>query len=295
MRGARPQAAIEQLIERGGVIRRGDALVVACSGGADSVALVAALQAVSNAMRLSLSIAHVNHGLRVSAWQDECVTLRIATTYALPIDIIPLQSAEHDEQSMREARYAALVATAKRRGATAVATAHHAEDQSETTLMALFRGAGPEGLAGMRSRRRFAPELDLVRPLLRVTSEALRQYCHAQALPYAVDPTNADLSFRRNAVRSALEALRPLFPGLDEAVARAAELVGDEAEAAQRADLRKRVRQRLADEAALRDVNFEHVEAAVRAMESGHSGSFHMKAGVRLEIRAGSIAGIRKE
>jgi tRNA(Ile)-lysidine synthase len=295
MRGARPQASIERLIERGGALRHGDRVAIACSGGADSVALACALNALAKPMRLTLSIVHVNHGRRASAWQDECVTLRIAAACELPIDVIALPPGAGDENALRESRYQALIAAAQRRHATVVATAHHAEDQSETTLLALFRGAGPEGLAGMRMRRPIAPDLDLVRPLLRLPAERLRQYCHAQALPYAVDPTNADLGLRRNGVRAALDALRPLFPGLDEAVARAAELVGDEALAAQRAELRRRVRDRLAREQALRDVDFEHVEAAVRAIEGGRSGTFHMKAGVRLEIRSGTIAGIKKE
>jgi tRNA(Ile)-lysidine synthase len=294
MRGARPQAAIEQAIERDAIVVRGERIVAACSGGADSVALVAALHAVSKPMALELSIVHVNHGTRGSAWQDECVALRLAATFELPIEIVALDGIAGDENALREARYAALLAAAKRSNATAVATAHHAEDQSETVLLALFRGAGPEGLTGMHPRRPLGDGVELARPLLRFPAAALREYCHAESLPYAVDPTNAEAGRRRNAVRSALEALRPLFPGLDEAVSRAAHLVGEEAHAPERAQLRRRVRERLAAEDTLRDVDFAHVEAAVRALESGASGSFYMKAGIRLEIQSGSIAGISK-
>jgi tRNA(Ile)-lysidine synthase len=295
MRGARPRASIERSIRQSGALRPGERVIAACSGGADSVALVSALHAVAKPMRLTLRVVHVNHGLRASTYQDECISLRVAGEYELPIEVVTLPPGPRDEQTLRAARYEALAATAVHHNATAVATAHHAEDQSETTLLALFRGAGPDGLAGMRVRRPLAPGVDLVRPLLRVSTEALRGYCHARALPYAIDPSNSDSSLRRNAVREALEALRPLFPGLDEAVARAAELVAEEAVASRRAELRRRVRDRLAGEEALRDVDFEHVEAAVRALETGRSGTFHMKAGVRLEIRRGAIAGITKE
>lgn len=294
MRGARPQAAIEQSIERDDVVRHGERVVVACSGGADSVALVAALHAVAKPMELSLSVTHVNHGTRQSAWQDECVALRIAATFELPIDVVALDALADAESELRAARYTALADIARRRAAGVVATAHHAEDQCESVLLALFRGAGPEGLTGMLPRRTLVEGIDLARPLLRFSATGLRGYCHAEALPYAVDPTNADHDRRRNAVRSALEALRPLFPGLDEAVARAAHLVGDEARAPQRAELRRRVRDRLAQEDTLRDVDFTHVEAAVRALESGGSGSFYMKAGIRLEIERGTIAGISR-
>jgi hypothetical protein len=94
-------------------------------------------------------------------------------------------------------------------------------------------------------------------------------------------------------VREALEALRPLFPGLDAAVARTADLVGEELERTDRAALRRRVREALDTEEALRDVDFEHVEAAVRALERGGSGRFHMKTGLELEITDGAIA-VRK-
>ncbi len=259
------------------------------------MALVAALHAVSTRIALHLRIGHVNHGVRASAWQDECVVLRIAATYELPVDVIALPHGSGNEQRLREARYAALIDAAQGHHCTAIATAHHAEDQSETVLLALLRGSGPSGLAGMPARRRLRQGLDLARPLLSVPSEVLLEYCHARALPFAVDPTNADTGLRRNAVREALEALRPLFPGLDGAVARAAELVHAEREASDRAGLRRRVRERLASQGELRDIDFAHVEAAVRALEGGRTGTFHMKPGLWLKIEQGSIAGIKRE
>ena len=290
VRGAHPELALERSIEEGRAIRRGDRVTIACSGGPDSVALAAALHAIAKPMELTLAIAHVNHGIRASAWQDECVVLRIAATFDMPCDTIGLQMQARDEASLRDARYAALVESAARAGSNVIATAHHAEDQTETVLLALFRGAGSEGIAGMRARRAIAEGIELVRPLLRAPSSELIAYCQTRALPYAIDPTNADAGLRRNAVREALDALRPVFPGLDPAVARAAEITGEEREGSPRAGLRRSVRERLGQEHDLRDVDFAHVEAVVRAIERGASGSFHMKPGVRLEIEAGSIA-----
>jgi tRNA(Ile)-lysidine synthase len=290
VRGARPESAIEQTIERDGIVRKGERLVIACSGGADSVALAAALAAVRNPMELELTLAYVNHGTRESAFQDECVALRIGATFGIPVCIAQLSGKKRDEASLREARYEALASIARDRGANAVATAHHQEDQSETVMLALLRGTGPDGIGGMRPRRELIDGVDLVRPLLRIAADDLRYYCHVHALPYAVDPTNADAGQRRNAIREALEALRPLFPGLDAAVARTAELVGEELGRTGRAEMRRRVRDALDAEESLRDVDFEHVEAAVRALEAGSSGRFHMKAGVELEIADGAIA-----
>jgi tRNA(Ile)-lysidine synthase TilS/MesJ len=183
---------------------------------------------------------------------------------------------------------------ANRRNCSAVVTAHHAEDQSETVLLALLRGTGPTGLRGMERRRRLATGIDLARPFLKIPSERLRAYCHARALPYAVDPSNARANLRRNAVREALVALRPLFPSLDAAVARAADVVAGEREGTPRAKLRRAVREQLGKETDLRDIDFLHVEEAVRALEEGRSGTFHMKAGIALRIEDGAVAGITK-
>ncbi len=289
MRGAKPEASIEQAIERDGVVRRGEHVLVACSGGADSVALVHALATVRKPMDLTLTLAHVNHGTRASAWQDECVVLRIGATFGLPVRVAALEGRDRDEAALRDARYDALVTIARTEGANVVATAHHREDQSETVLLALLRGAGPEGLRGMPARRPLAERLELARPLLRIAAEELRYACHVFALPYAVDPSNADRGLRRNALRAALDSLRPLFPGLDAAVARTAELLGAEYSGTERADLRREVRAVLAAQESLRDIDFEHVEAAVRTIERGGSGRFHMKKGVELRVEQGII------
>lgn len=295
MRGAHPEREVERTIERSGVIAQGERVLVACSGGPDSIALAAGLRAVAQPLKLVPRVAFVNHGLRESAWQDECVVLQVAAQLDLPADVVALQTEARDEQALRTARYDALIELACRRECSVVATAHHAEDQSETVLLALLRGTGPAGLRGIGARRPLAPGLDVARPFLGIPSETLRAYCHARVLPYAVDPTNSQTSLRRNAVREALTALRPLFPGLDAAVARATEVVTDERDASPRARLRRGVRAELEREDDLREIDFLHVEAAVRALEDGRTGTFHMKPGITLRIERGTIAGITKE
>ncbi len=294
MRGARPEREVERAILQSDAIRRGERVLIGCSGGPDSVALTGALHVVAKRLELTLFAAFINHGARESAWEDECVALELAARYEIPLEIIALTTSGTDEQRLRAARYRALCATAKRQACGVIVTAHHAEDQSETVVLALLRGAGPDGLRGMPRRRRIAPHVELARPLIGVPSETLRAYCHANALPYAVDPTNSHLGLRRNAVREALATLRPLFPELDRAVARAAELVADERDASPRADLRHSIRERLAAEDGLRDVDFSHVEAAVRALERGGTGIFHMKPGIALRIERGTIRGIQR-
>ncbi len=170
-----------------------------------------------------------------------------------------------------------------------VATGHTAEDQTETILLALFRGTGPSGLSGIPQRRALMPGIDLVRPLLSCERGEVRRYAQSAGLPFAVDPTNADVELRRNAVREALGALRPAFPGLDGAVARAARLVAAELQGAPEAGLRRQVRETLEQHEALRGVEFEHIEAAVRALARGRSGHFSMGRGLELTIESGRL------
>jgi tRNA(Ile)-lysidine synthase len=292
VRGAHPERDLEATIERSGALRNDERVLVACSGGPDSVALAASLHALAARSGIELRIAHVNHAVRASAWQDECLVLELGARLGVPLAIVALERGTDDEQRLRTARYAALVATAKRLDCAVIATAHHAQDQSETVLLALLRGSGPAGLSGMPVRRGLDAGIDLARPLLSAEPEELRGYCHARALPYAADPTNADVGRRRNAVREALTTLRPLFPGLDRAVARAARVIADEHEDSGRAQLRRRVRERFAAADELRDIDFAHVEAAVRALESGQSGIYFMKPGIGLRIENGSMRGI---
>lgn len=295
MRGTHPERAIEQAVTQDGVICSGDRVLVACSGGSDSVGLAAILASLAKPMELTIALAHVNHGVRTSAWQDEAVVLRVGAALGAPVTVAALHAGKRDEATLRDARYDALLDVARKRRANVIATGHNAEDQTETVLMALFRGTGPQGLAGMPARRPIAAGIDLARPLLRIEREDIRAYVQAAGLPYAVDPTNADLQLRRNAVREALAALRPLFPGLDAAVSRAAQVVDAELAGAPEALLRRHVRDTLRENQALRGVDFEHVEAAVRALERGRSGRFSMGPGVELTIENGELTVHREQ
>jgi len=268
---------------------------VACSGGPDSVALASLLAELKNKLELTLTLGHVNHAQRASAWQDEAVVLRLGAMFDFPIATIDLPPARRNEADLRKGRYHGLCELASRYGATAVATGHTAEDQTETVLLALFRGTGLSGLRGMPERRPLATGITLVRPLLGIGRASLRRYCHGRMLPYALDPSNADLGGRRNAVRAALEDLRGVFPALDAAVSRTSDIVRREAEAAEPAALRRRVRAILRDADVLRDVSFEHIEAAARGVKNARSGRFFMTRGVELRIKDGEFQLRRSE
>ena len=136
-------------------------------------------------------------------------------------------------------------------------------------LLALFRGTGIDGLAGMPPRRPLTERVELVRPVLRVTHAELATELRRSALPYALDPTNAQTRYRRNALRAPLAALRDEFPRLDRAVARCAAIVRGELERSARGQARSALRDALRKRNLLRDVPFERIEAMLDAGERG--------------------------
>jgi tRNA(Ile)-lysidine synthase len=131
----------------------------------------------------------------------------------------------------------------------------------------------------MPPRRPLAAGVDLVRPLLRVTHAELRAELHRLALPYALDPSNAETRYKRNALRGRLDDLRADFPDLDAAVARCAEIVRAERSGDERAAARDDLRRRLRERDVLRDIPFERIEAALDAPNA----RVFLKAGVTLE------------
>ncbi len=289
MRGAHPERDLEIAVLRERALLVGRKISVACSGGADSVALVAVLATLAERLDLQLRVAYVHHATRRSAWQDECVVLRVGAGLGIPVDTLAIEPEGGDEATLRDRRYEALLEHARAWGNDAIVTAHHAQDQTESVLLALFRGAGERGLGGMRVRRPISSEVELLRPILAVDEEVLRAYCHVRTLPYAVDPSNAELDVRRNAVRDALDALRPRFPGLDRAVARAAKIAGNAAAAedADRAAARRwlaaALMRRLGREAGA----FERVDALLAAIERGGSGRYGLGGGTSVRLHDG--------
>ncbi|MGH7728950.1 MAG: tRNA lysidine(34) synthetase TilS, partial [Vulcanimicrobiaceae bacterium] len=224
MRGARPDAALEQALARRVAPQQGETLVAAVSGGPDSAALAALLCRAAPARKATVVLAYIDHGVRGAVVQDEAVVLGIAAALGAPLAIRALARGLRGEAALREARYAALAAIAGERGARRIVTAHHARDQSESVLLALLRGCGPSGLGGIEPVRPLGPHLSLERPLLETEPEELFAYALRRGLPVARDPSNANPSLRRNALRAALCELRRSLPHLDAAVARCARI-----------------------------------------------------------------------
>ncbi|MHA7966167.1 tRNA lysidine(34) synthetase TilS [Paenibacillus sp. CAU 1782] len=216
--------------------RDGDTIVVAVSGGPDSMALLHLLHAVSSERRLRLVAAHVNHGFRGEESERELQTVvRFAESMEIPCETVTLDMPAYLEKNRlnlqaaaREKRYAFLHETAVRHGASVIALAHHADDQAETVLMRLIRGAGLGGLSGM-SDKRAEKNMELIRPLLRMNKSDLLRYCEDYDIPYMVDSSNAKRDYFRNQVRlDVLPYLEQYNPRLSSSLQRLAEVAGAE-------------------------------------------------------------------
>jgi tRNA(Ile)-lysidine synthase len=198
-------------------------LAVAYSGGADSTAL---LYACAGHWPGQVTAIHIHHGLQTAA--DDFVRRCEATCAALsvPLHVAHVKAhkagGESPEDAARKARYTALAAAAKALQLPTVLLAQHADDQVETMLLALSRGAGVAGLAGMPERFERGG-VQFVRPLLTVSAQAIRDWLDRQGIAYINDPSNADLAYTRNKIRhQLLPALGAVFPQYRETFARTA-------------------------------------------------------------------------
>lgn len=214
----------------------GAGLVVAVSGGPDSVALLRALMDVRADASVPLVVAHLNHQLRgdasdadeafVRTLHDDVVTHRL--------DVAALARVRHDnlEATAREARYRWLADVARQRQLRFVATGHTADDQAETVLHRLLRGTGLDGLRGIAGRRPLSSEVEVVRPLLRVTREQILAYLDELGQPARFDETNQDVRYTRNRIRHDLLPLlaRDYNPRVVETLTRLADQASEAAE-----------------------------------------------------------------
>ena len=197
----------------------GAKLVLAVSGGPDSVALMAMAARWSGgpgAGGAPLHVATVDHGLRPASRAEAGRVAEAAAALGLPHAILPWEGpkpATAIQERARAARYALLAAHARTLGATHVLTGHHADDQAETVLLRLTRGSGVAGLAGMRRDTVLVPGVRLVRPLLGLRKADLVAFCRREGLATVHDPSNADPAYARARLRARAATLAGL--GLD--------------------------------------------------------------------------------
>ncbi|HEX3658450.1 MAG TPA: tRNA lysidine(34) synthetase TilS [Pirellulales bacterium] len=214
-------------------------VVVAVSGGPDSLALARGLLELRQPGPGRLMLAHFNHGLRPEADQDEQFVVELGRALGVPCHVgrscVREQAAEQGdgiEAAARQARYDFLHRTAHQAGARYIATAHTADDQVETILHRIVRGTGLAGLAGIPRSRPLDPGLALIRPLLAVRRSEVIEYLASIGQPYCTDRSNTDLRFTRNRVRRLLVPLleEQFNPQVQEALLRLGRLAGESQE-----------------------------------------------------------------
>lgn len=260
-RHACEQAVCEWLQSQPFTVRAADqapgapTLAVAFSGGADSTALLLATQASWPGGLVAL---HVHHGLQAAADDFEsharstCETLGVELrVMRAAVQIAPGQS---PEDAARTARYTCLAEMALRSGAACVLLAQHADDQAETLMLALSRGAGLPGLASMAPRFE-RHQMLFARPLLQLSGASLREYVGQRGVGFVEDPSNADQRFTRNRIRAVLmPAWERCFPGVRQRLIRSA---GHAAQA-----------QRLLEDLARIDLNTTGVPPRLQALQA---------------------------
>lgn len=321
-------AQVQDFIRRWDLLSPGDGVVIGVSGGPDSLCLLHVLVRLKATLRLRLHVAHLHHGLRgTDADADAAFVADLARQWGLPATVVKRDVPAIAralglafEEAARRVRYAFLAHTAAQVGAMKVAVGHNADDQAETVLMHLLRGAGPAGLRGMLPATPLSayrlldtlpdfplpsPPPILIRPLLETPRAEVEQYCAEQGLKPRFDRSNLDTTYFRNRLRHELLPLLETYnPNIRRRLCHTAEVVaadyallerlrewawkevvleeGKEAilfdrhgwEAQHRSLQRSLIREaayRLCPH--LRDVDFVHVENALRVAEEGKTGA----------------------
>jgi len=317
---------VRRTIRRHGLCPPGTRLLIALSGGSDSVALTLILRELAPNGGFSLAgLAHVNHRLRPTADRDEQFCRALADRFELPIVVSHLDVAAYaaterlgTEEAARRARYAFLHRCAADLNADRIATGHTRDDQAETFLLKLIRGAGLTGLGGIYPRRGA-----LIRPLLDVSRADLREYLKARGESWMDDETNSDLTNPRNRIRHrVIPELDASYGGVVSAsIARAAGLARDDGTwlysladrrygelastdaagvtfsadelSAEPEPVRRRILLKALREVAnMREVALEHVEAAADILNGTSAGADLPAA--RLELQRGKLVLLRK-
>jgi tRNA(Ile)-lysidine synthase len=228
------QTALPELLRKAVAesVRLGDRLLVAVSGGPDSMALLH----LCRGLPYQVLVGHVDHALRAGSAADARFVAEQAHRLGFKAAIQRVDVRRYAranglgiEEAARDQRYAALSAMARRCGCRAVLTAHTADDQAETVLMNWLRGAGPAGLAGMPPARPLEGGRVLLRPLLEVQRMDLLSFLKSQKGISRLDPTNRNTRFHRNRIRRVLlPSLLQAYPGLSGRLGQAAAIFREE-------------------------------------------------------------------
>ncbi len=199
-----------EYIKRHNMVEPGDHLAVGVSGGADSVCLLLVLDALRDLLPFSMTVVHVEHGFRgQESLADASFVENLCKERGLPFRMFSVNMEELAraegislEEAGRKLRYQCFLQVCREQGANKIAVAHHRDDQAETVLMHLFRGAGLKGLCGMAPVRSAGePGILVIRPLLDIGREDIEQWLREQGISWRTDATNEETVYTRNMLR----------------------------------------------------------------------------------------------
>jgi tRNA(Ile)-lysidine synthase len=311
----------QQTVASGRLWRAGEKLLVGVSGGPDSVALLHLLCATGQ----SPVVAHVNHRLRgADSDRDERFVHELCARWGLEFEGARVHTPPHAraaresiEDAARKQRYDFFRQVALERGIRKVLVAHNRNDQAETLLMRLLRGAGRRGLGGMKIQGTLpipGSKILLIRPLLRVRRDALLAYLKQNHVPFRTDRTNEESRFFRNRIRRRLIPLleREFQPSVVEVLARTSEILAEEdrmlenripnlgrggrvsgAKLLRLADgLRGRALSRWLEACGCPAPSWERIEALLRMLSATHSGDrrVQLSSGCSVRVNKGSLS-----
>jgi tRNA(Ile)-lysidine synthase len=228
----------------------GASVLAAVSGGADSVCLLDLLRLAQPRLRLKLTAFHLNHCLRETAARDECFVRKLCLDWGIDLVVASANVVGYAkrrrlgiEEAGRELRYRHLEGVARKLRCGVIALGHTANDNLETMLMNLARGAGPRGLAGIQIKRaadshhkdtktqRGRSRITFIRPLIDIEREKLEQHLRSRGIKWVEDESNLDVSFRRNLLRrEVIPVLTRINPNAVANARRAAQLLAEEGE-----------------------------------------------------------------
>jgi tRNA(Ile)-lysidine synthase len=196
------------------LVRSGDHVLVAVSGGIDSMVLLHLFSASASHLGITIGAAHFDHAMRAASAADAEWLAGVCAAWKIPLTAERSARALYGENAARDARYAFLTNAASRTNASRIATAHHADDQIETVLFRLMRGTGLRGLSGIPVRRGA-----IIRPLLRFRKSELEMYAAEQGIRFREDETNATDAYARNRIRRAvIPSMQTVVPAAPEGV-----------------------------------------------------------------------------
>lgn len=224
---------VKDTIKKHDLLKRGDRVLIALSGGPDSVALIHILAELRTTYHLKLHAIHINHGIRPDVGEhEEQLCRELCGRLNVPLEIegtsipeLARISGKGIEETARDFRYEAFERVADELNCTRIAVGHHADDQSETVLFRILRGTGRTGLRGIPIKRG-----RIIRPLLETSKNDILAYLKAAKLGYCTDESNADQAYARNYIRHRLlsEIRENVNPAVDLALRNLAESAGEE-------------------------------------------------------------------